>query len=429
MNDGEGMELESTHNLFLNNTLTKRKELFRSRRPGIVNIFTCGPSIYRRPHIGNYRTFIYEDILVKYLEYLGYTVNRVINFTDIEDKTISTASAEGVGVSQLTQSVEETIFKEIEKLSIRFPEEIQRSSTSIETSVEIIERLIENGHAYWHSGNVYFDPLTYDGFGEVFGLDMSRWPKKKVRFSKDTYNGQRWNLGDFILWHGYDGGDWIHWDTKIGKGRPSWNVQDPAMIVQGIGYELDIHCGGIDNMWRHHDYNRAVLESVSGKELAHYWLHGEHLIVGGEKMSKSKGNVLYVEDLLNRGCTGQRVRFLLAYGYYREKMNVTDEMMEERCEKILALQGVVAELIDRRKSDSGENPRAGRLVEEIEQLFRHEMNNDLHVDSAVDAVSSVLSELNKIDHEQGLSRALRGNLKEILERIDRVLGVLFTRGD
>ncbi len=423
------MELESTHNLFLNNTLTKRKELFRSRRPGIVNIFTCGPSIYRRPHIGNYRTFIYEDILVKYLEYLGFTVNRVINFTDIEDKTISTASEEGVDVSQLTQSVEDTIFQEIDKLAIRFPKEIQRSSTSIETAVEIIDQLLANGHAYWHDGNVYFDPLTYDDFGAVYGLDMSRWPKKKVRFSKDTYPGQRWNLGDFILWHGYDGGEWIHWDTKIGKGRPSWNVQDPAMIVQGAGYELDIHCGGIDNLWRHHDYNRAVLESVSGKELAHYWLHGEHLIVGGEKMSKSKGNVLYIEDLINRGCTGQRVRFLLAYGYYREKMNVTDEMMESRCEKILGLQEMIAALTDQQKSDAPENPRARQLVEEIELLFRHEMNNDLHVGAAIDAVDAVLQELKSIDEEKGLSSSLRGTIKESLSRIDEVLGVLFKRED
>lgn len=421
------MDLTNSGSLFLNNTLTNRKEIFRSRKPGVVNIFTCGPSIYRRPHIGNYRTFVYEDILQKYLEYLGYQVNRVINFTDIEDKSISTASEEGVEVGQLTQSVEETIFKEIDTLSIIFPTEIQRSSTSIETAVDIIEKLISNGHAYWHEGNVYFDPLTYDDFGAVYGLDMSRWPEKKVRFSKDTYPGQRWNLGDFILWHGYDGGDWIHWDTRIGKGRPSWNVQDPAMIVQGIGYELDIHCGGIDNLWRHHDYNRAVLESVSGKELAHYWLHGEHLIVAGEKMSKSKGNVLHVEDLINRGCTGQRVRFLLAYGHYRQKMNVTDEMMEERCRRISALQDRVVALSDSSGHNREDDPWTLRRIEELELIFRHEMNNDLQVEAAVDGIFAVLAELEETESSAGLSRSAHRMIRSSLERIDKVLGFLFPK--
>jgi cysteinyl-tRNA synthetase len=421
------MQPNDFRGLVLTNTLTKRRELFSPRNKGEVKIFTCGPSVYRRPHLGNYRTFIYEDILVRYLEYLGYRVERVINFTDIEDKTIATAAKEGIEVGRLTGNVEEILFREVEQLGISLPGTIPRSSTSIDAAVSIIEKLLESGHAYRHGGNIYFDPLKYDGFGEIFGLDMRRWPEKKVRFSKDTYNGLRWNLGDFILWHGWDGEEWIHWDTALGKGRPAWNVQDPAMIASTIGYELDIHCGGIDNMWRHHDYNRAILESVSGKELSHYWLHGEHLIVEGQKMSKSKGNVLYVENLIERDCDGQRIRFLLSYGYYRDKMNITDEMMEERCRRISALQEAALALVGGEEGEGPDSPRAATVAAELEPLFEQAMNDDFQIRKAVDSVFNAVHELNDIDRKGGLPKKVREAAGASLKRIDSVLGVIFPR--
>ncbi len=421
------MQSDDFRGLVLRNTLSKRMELFTPRNPGEVKIFTCGPSVYRRPHVGNYRSFLYEDILVRYLEYLGYDVKRVINFTDVEDKTISTAAEEGTEVLQLTTPVVETFHRECDVLGIKLPDYIPRSSTSIDEAVEIIQVLVEKGHAYWHDGNVYFDPLTYEGFGEVYGLDMSRWPRHKVRFSRDTYNGLRWNLGDFILWHGHQGDDKIHWDTAIGAGRPSWNIQDPAMIKQTLGYELDIHCGGIDNKWRHHDYNRAVMESAGGVEFCRYWLHGEHLIVEGEKMSKSKGNVIYPEHLLERGCNGQHVRFLLIYGYYRDKLNITDEFMDERCRQISELQEHVADLLSARSTPASETPRMEAAAREIVPLFEHSMNNDLHVQGAIDEVKGVVDELHKLSGGNGLPSTVRDTAEQGLRKIDTVLGVIFPR--
>jgi len=145
---------------------------------------------------------------------------------------------------------------------------------------------------------------------------MSRWPKEKRRFKKDTYHGQRWNLGDFILWHGHKPGDQVFWDTEIGRGRPSWNIQDPAIVTEHLGYTIDIACGGIDNLYRHHDYNIAVIEAASGKEFARFWVHGEHLLVDGKKMSKSVGNIVYPQDLMTKACTGQHIRFYLLYGHH-----------------------------------------------------------------------------------------------------------------
>ena len=421
------MQSDDFRGLVLRNTLTNRMELFSPRNPGEVKIFTCGPSVYRRPHVGNYRSFLYEDILVRYLEYLGYDVRRVINFTDVEDKTISTAAEEGTEVLQLTTPVVETFFRECDVLGIKLPDHIPRSSTSIDEAVEIIRILVDKGHAYWHDGNVYFDPLTYEGFGEVFGLDMSRWPRQKVRFSRDTYNGLRWNLGDFILWHGHKGDNQIHWDTAIGPGRPSWNIQDPAMIKQTLGYELDIHCGGIDNKWRHHDYNRAVMETAGGVEFCRYWLHGEHLIVEGEKMSKSKGNVIYPEHLLERGCNGQHVRFLLIYGYYRDKLNITEEFMDQRCQQINELQAHVADLLSVRSTPASATPRMEAAAREIVPLFEHQMNNDLRVQGAIDEVKGVVDELHKLSDGNGLPSTVRETAEQGLRRIDSVLGVIFPR--
>ncbi len=421
------MQSDDFRGLVLRNTLTKRKELFSPRVPGEVKVFTCGPSVYARPHLGNYRTFLYEDMLDRYLEYLGYDVKRTIIFTDVEDKTISTAAEEGTEVLQLTTPVVEIFHQECELLGIRLPDYIPRSSTSVDEAVQIIETLIEKGHAYQYKGNVYFDPLTYDGFGEIFGLDMSTWPKHKVRFSQDTYNGLRWNRGDFILWHGHTGGDEIHWDTSIGPGRPAWNVQDPAMTAQTLGFEIDIHCGGIDNLWRHHDYNRAIMEAAGGSEFARYWLHGEHLIVDGQKMSKSKGNVIYPDTLQKQGCDGQNIRFLLIYGYYRDKLNVTDQMIESRCNQLNELQKHVAALLEAKKTPASRSHRMEAAAREIVPIFEHSMNNDLHVGEAIDEVKGVVDELHFLSGGRGLPRDVRDSAEQALRQVDSVLGVIFPR--
>ena len=169
------------------------------------------------------------------------------------------------------------------------------------SAVDLIERLIDRGHAYRHKDEVFFDPLTYEGFGRLYGLEMDCWPERKIRFRRDTYPGHRWNRGDFILWHKRakaDGDIW--WDSAIGQGRPAWNIQDAAMIVKHHGFEIDIHTGGIDNLYRHHDYTLAIMESASGKRFCPWWLHGGHLLVDGKKMSKTKGNVTYVDDLIKK---------------------------------------------------------------------------------------------------------------------------------
>ena len=413
--------------LILNNTLTRRREVFSSREQGVVRLFTCGPSVYRRPHLGNYRTFLYEDVLQRYLTRRGYSVHRVIVATDVEDKAIDEAADLDLTLSELTDRNLARFRTECEALGIVLPETIARASTSVDVAVRLIEQLLEKGVAYHHDGDVFYDPLKYPRFGEIFGLDMSDWPTERRRFAQDTYEGNRWNRGDFILWHGKRDGDAVWWESSIGPGRPSWNVQDPAMCVQQLGYEIDIHCGGIDNIYRHHDYNRAVIEGITGREFCHYWLHGEHVIVDGVKMSKSKGNVLYLEQMAGRGITPREVRFLLIYGHYRDQLDVTDELIDDRVRRIRGLRADVDALLGGEAGSRPDAERANRLINELPLLFDTAMNDDLHVGNAVDSVAGALAELRTVAPAKGLSAADRRRLTDALTAMDTVIGAILLR--
>lgn len=389
-------------------------------------MFSCGPSIYRRPHVGNYRTFIWEDVLQRYLEYLGFNVHRALNLTDIEDKSIEEAQSRQKSVEEVTGEVADRFMREAKLLGIKLPDGIPRSSTSVDQAVSLIQKLIEKGYAYWYRGDVFFDPLKFSGFGKLFRLDMSRWPKNKVRFKQDTYPGQRWNLGDFILWHGHKAGDTVYWDTKIGRGRPAWNIQDPAMISATLGYSLDIFCGGIDNMCRHHDYNIAVMESVSGEELARYWLHGEHVLVNGRKMSKSLDNEVHPEDLLSQGFSWKHIRFYLLHKPYRQKINLTPKSFQQVSGKLDAFRSMVDAVVeskDKGGSDPGE--KVGKLAQALSLAFEKGMNDDLDTRAAFEGVWETVSHLHKLKKDGLLSAHDAAQVERQLRGIDRVLQVIW----
>ncbi|MFW5908575.1 MAG: class I tRNA ligase family protein [Desulfosalsimonas sp.] len=391
-----------------------------------VKIFTCGPSIYNLPHIGNYRTFLFEDILEHYLEYLGYRVKRLINFTDMEDKAIARANELGISLEELTGPVAEKFITDCEMLDIRLPATIARSTACVDQAVVLIKRLLEKQTAYRHRGDIFFDPLKFSDFGKLFGLDMSRWPRKRIRFRKDTYPGLRWNLGDFILWkkrRRFDGD--IYWKTELGEGRPAWNIQDPAMITKHLGWELDICCGGIDNIYRHHDYNIAIVEAITGKELANYWLHGGHVRIGGKKMSKSRGNIVYLNDLISRGFQPGHIRFFLIYGNYRDFLNMNTDRLNCARGKIETLRAMINRIKEQKPPAGRGTDAAGSLVSRLEQDFRNHMNDDLNVEAAFDRTYANVSNL--------LELAINGHLgaddimatQKSLVRIDDVLKILY----
>ncbi|MCE5243096.1 MAG: class I tRNA ligase family protein [Desulfobacteraceae bacterium] len=414
--------------LQLYNTMSRSKEVFRPRREGEVKMFTCGPSIYARPHVGNFRTFLWEDVLLRYLEYRGNRVLRVINFTDVEDKALEEAGKKGATVLELTESMSHHFFDDAKLLRIKLPDFIPRSSTSVDQAVRLIDVMLQKGCAYRHEGDIFFDPLKFKGFGKLFRLDMSRWPRERKRFKRDTYNGRRWNLGDFILWHGCKAGEDLCWDTEIGNGRPSWNIQDPAIITKHLGFTIDISCGGIDNLYRHHDYNIAVIESVSGEEFANYWMHCEHLLVGGKKMSKSIGNIVYPEDLLRAGYDARQLRFYLIYGRYRKRINLTDENLRSAASRLGAFREMVERIIGTVPGDENEASTGGEAAEWVGKLipsFEKAMDDDLDMETAFDDVCGVVEKLEKLKREGRLNSGDVVCIEGDLRRIDEVWQVVF----
>jgi cysteinyl-tRNA synthetase len=392
-----------------------------------VKIYTCGPSTYQRPHIGNYRTFLFEDVLQRYLECLGYSVARLITLTDVEDKAVAQAKKESVSVEEVTRRNEEVFFKDLELLKMKIPDYTVRASTVVAQSAKLVKTLVEKGYAYWHTHegarNAYFDPVKFEGFGKLAKLDMSKWPKKKRRFHKDTYPGTPWNRGDFILWHGCEKGDSMCWETEIGRGRPAWNIQDAAMVTEHLGFRIDVACGGIDNLVRHHDYTIAIAEGVSGKKFAKYWLHGAHLFVDGKKMSKSKGNVYYPRDLIERGFRDDQVRFFLIYKHYRKKLNFTFKKLTETSQRLDAFKGMVQNL--RKAKSANPSEKAKQLAASLVSSFEENLNNDLDVKAAFDELYDTVSEFYGLMKRGILSVEDANAAMGGLHRIDSVLRVIF----
>jgi cysteinyl-tRNA synthetase len=410
--------------LHLTDTLAGEKRPFVSNEPGRARLYTCGPSVYRRQHLGNYRTYLYEDALHKLLEYLGYHVERMVNFTDVEDKLVGECREQGKTLGEVVGPVEETYFRECAALGIDLPPLIPRSSTSVEAAVAIIRSLVDKGHAYEHEGDYYFRPTSYEGFGRIYGLDMSTWPKETVRFDRDTYPGQQWNLGDFILWHAYveEDGD-IAWETELGKGRPSWNVQDPSMIVQHMGLQVDISCGGEDNLYRHHDYNLAIMESYSGlRPFAGYWLHGNYLLMEGEKMSKSKGNVQYLEDLLEAGREPRLGRMALLWEHYRDQLDLRRGLLDDLAARLAHARNQVVEAT--RSAAPDEPPLERDFPALLREAFEQGMCDDLDFRAAFEGVTGVLDDVAGVSRAKGIAAEDRLRIRAALADVDGVFGLL-----
>lgn len=404
--------------LKLYNTLGKKIETFSPVNKKVVTIFTCGPSVYQRAHIGNFRTFLFEDILVRYLEYSGCKIMRGMNLTDIEDKAIREAAEQKTTLKRLTEKNIKVFIREMNFLRMKLPDLLPKASEYVSEAADLIKVLLDRKIAYRHKGNVYFDPLRFSGFGKLYGLDMSKWPSKKRRFHLDTYPGTQWNLGDFILWHEYKSGDKYYWTTKIGGGRPAWNVQDASMISKYFRETISIYCGGLDNLFRHHDYSLAILESVKPYPMARFWLHCNHLYVNGRKMSKSKGNILYSDDLLKMGYDAREIRFFLLYGHYRERINYSDERIRIVVDKLKSFRKLVEKIVDRSSGAAATNEKT---AESLRNTFAERMDNDLDAQGAFDGLHKVISTLNIDELRPGEASGIIKTLKGI----DRVFEVIF----
>ncbi len=306
------------------NTLTRQVEPFTPREPGRVSLYTCGPTVYNYAHIGNFRAYVFEDLLQRHLEFRGYHVTRVMNLTDVDDKTIRGCRAAGVPLAEFTQPFKRAFFEDLDTLRIQrarhFPE--ATAANHIERMIAMITTLIERGHAYRaDDGSVYFRIASFPAYGRLAHLNLDEL-RPGARVASDEYDKE--SLGDFALWKAWTEADGaVAWDSPWGRGRPGWHIECSAMATGILGPQIDIHCGGEDNIFPHHEAEIAQSECVTGLDFVRLWMHCKHLLVDNQKMSKSAGNFFTLRDLIDKGWTGREVRFVLLSVKYREPLNFT----------------------------------------------------------------------------------------------------------
>ncbi len=432
--------------LRLHNTLTRDLERFEPLEEGVVRMYTCGPTVYERAHIGNFRTFLWEDLLRRTLRWKGYRVVQVMNLTDVDDKTIQAALARGVALEAVTEPVIRAFQEDWETLGLEPVEHAPRATRHVDAMIELVRRLEARGLTYAADGSVYFAIARFPGYGRLAGLDPDAAPSSAARARSDEEYDKD-DPRDFVLWKGGDRGEEARvaaWDSPWGRGRPGWHLECSAMAMRYLGETLDIHTGGVDNIFPHHTNEIAQSEGATGKPFARYWLHAAHLLVDGAKMSKSLGNEHTVPDLLERGHRPSAIRYLLLSGHYRGQLNFTREGLEtadRALERLLefrrrlrvAVDGedeAAASLDGRDGRDGGgpaaEGPLAAAAVRARAE-FEAALDDDLNVSEALAAIFDLVREGNQaLDAGAGSPAGARRAL-QTLRDFDAVFGVLSLR--
>ena len=359
------------------NSYSRKKENFKPIKDGKVGLYTCGPTVYDFAHIGNFRTFIFEDLLKRWLIHSGYDVTHIMNITDVDDKTIAKAKNQNVDLNIITERYTEQFMNDLRWLKILPADNYPRATKSIDKMREIIKKLIDKGHAYIESdGSVYFNISTFPDYGKLTNINM-KGQEKSERINYDEYDKN--SPQDFALWKGWkkDDGE-IGWDAPWGKGRPGWHIECSAMSSENLGNHFDIHCGGVDNMFPHHENEIAQSICSSGEKFVNYWLHSEFLLVDGGKMSKSLGNCFTVSDLVKKGFTAESIRYQLLAGHYRTKISFSLKKKQESDKVISRINEFHSSLIDLGAQEIQENQ-----LPESYYDFVGAMNDDLNTPKAL----------------------------------------------
>ena len=373
------------------NTLTRQVEPFTPREPGRVSLYTCGPTVYNYAHIGNFRAYVFEDLLQRHLEFRGHAVTRVMNLTDVDDKTIRGCRAAGVPLAAFTQPFKQAFFDDLDTLRIKraqhFPE--ATAANHIARMIEMIAALIERGHAYRaDDGSVYFRIASFPAYGRLAHLNLEEL-RPGARVASDEYEKE--NVADFALWKAWSEADGaVAWDSPWGRGRPGWHIECSAMATGLLGPQIDIHCGGEDNIFPHHEAEIAQTECVTGLAFVRLWMHCKHLLVENQKMSKSAGNFYTLRDLLDRGWTGREVRYVLLSVKYREPLNFTFE-------GLAAARSALARFDEwSRRLDDHAGPNAEPPPPELDlDAFAAALDDDLNISAALGALFELVRETNK----------------------------------
>ena len=405
--------------LRLYNTLTQQAEAFSPLHDNVVRMYTCGPTVYNFVHIGNLRAFTSQDILRRWLRVSGFQLDHVMNITDVEDKIIRNAAAAHKSIFDYTAIYTKAFLEDMESLRLEHPERLVKATDHIGDMVSAIEKLGERGYTYRSDGSVYYRIANFPSYGKLSHNDFSGI-RAGARVDVDEYD--KADARDFVLWKARKDGE-PGWDTPLGNGRPGWHIECSVMAMKYLGETLDIHTGGVDLMFPHHENEIAQSEAITGQPFVRFWLHSEHLIVEGQKMSKSLGNFFTLRDLLEKGYSPESVRYLLASVPYRKKLNFTFEGLKAAATAIDRLRNYKLRL-ETAKFPEGANEKMVERGRAAQQAFQSALDDDINTAGALAAVFEYIRDTNTA-MDAGEFRAENAvESLEFLARFDSVFDVL-----
>jgi cysteinyl-tRNA synthetase len=408
--------------LRLYNTLTRVKEEFQPIHPGEVRFYTCGPTVYDYAHIGNFRAFVFADIMRRYLIYKGYRVTQVMNLTDVDDRMIHGARQAKLSLSEYSKVYAQAFFEDLRTLNIQPAEHYPAATEHIPEMLALIARLVERGYAYQAGGSIYFKVDAFPGYGKLSHLEERHLQAgASGRVDADDYEKE--DVRDFALWKGWteDDGD-VYWETEFGKGRPGWHLECSAMSMKYLGTPFDIHAGGIDLVFPHHENEIAQSEAATGQSFVRYWVHCHHLLINNQKMSKSLGNFHTLRDLLQRGHKPKAIRYVLLSTHYRQTQNFTMDGLAAAEAAVQRLRDFMANL----RTAEGTGTPVDGLIRQALQQFEEGMDDDLNISLGLAAIFGFVRDVNRLLADGRLSQENAQAVMATMRRFDRVLGLLDT---
>ncbi len=415
------------YNLSFYNSITRQKEVFKPINDKQVGMYSCGPTVYNYAHIGNLRAYVFSDLIRRVLEDAGYNVKLVMNLTDVDDKTIKNSIEKKVSLDEYTKEYKNAFFEDIKALRIK-PADTNPSATDhIKEMIDIIKLLKKNGHTYEVDGSVYFKISTFKGYGELANLDKQELiAGASGRVSSDEYDKE--NASDFVLWKAYTPEDGeVYWDSPFGKGRPGWHIECSAMSAKYLGKHFDIHTGGVDNKFPHHENEIAQNECAFNEKFVNYWLHCEHLIVDGEKMSKSKGNFYTLRDLLDKGISALAIRYSLINSHYRKQLNFTIEGIKQSQSAIDRVNDLIFRLKDINNDSTSDSSDLLEKISEFNNNFTLAIYNDLNISEALGVFFTFVKLINT--SFDNVNNSVRDEALKFIERVNNIVDCFNVKED
>jgi len=405
------------------NTLGRKKEKFKPISDKEVKLYTCGPTVYNYVHIGNLRAMLAYDLVRRYLKYKGYKLKHVMNITDVDDKTIRDSQKEGKTLKEFTEFYTKAFLDDLKTLNIEIPEIMPKATEEIDAMIDLVKKLMEKGYAYKAEDGIYFKISKFKDYGKLANLDLEKLKTgASGRVKKQEYDKE--DAHDFALWKFWDEEDGdVFWETDLGKGRPGWHIECSVMSTKYLGQPFDIHMGGVDLIFPHHTNEIAQSEAANDKKFCNYWLHNEHLLVNGEKMSKSLGNFYTLRDLLKKGYAPKAIRYELLNTHYRSKLDFREDNLKNIPETLQKFYDFLRKLDEIKKGKGVKETK--EMIDVVKAKFEKAMDNDLNISGALAAIFEFMNSINSV--MDNLSKKNAEDVKKTMLKFDTVLGLGFDK--